>query len=341
MASTQLHLQSFEQQAVYAGGVYHKDQRYRVSVRCRNKCHQRSFSYGQRRTQEQACALAQQAQRQLSDELQLTKVIPADSEALRQYVAGLIDSDGYMGMHNNSTRIGITQSCSNGIPLVLQFVQSLYLGTELENRSPRNSATRVRWQLVWYGQDALRLIARVRPYLQLKRNQAEMLLLRQEWVESNILSAFLDAQVRLRLHNSHQKDYYRKLTCTTVLLSWQWIAGFFDGDGSVRIQQVPRGHLLEASIRQCININILLAIQRFADCSGSIQEDGTKLVYNSYNAVKFLQHIAPFVVQKKDQVDLCLQLFDRPASEFGKKRSAEQLQAVSTAVLTLKKLKRK
>lgn len=109
----------------------------------------------------------------------------------------------------------------------------------------------------------------------------------------------------------------------TGLLFIVWVAGFFDGEGSVFVEiakskNTRRGvrNLLTVSVTQtslpCLN----LIKQHFGGSILAITKDRRHSMNNSVcymwrvrskDAIAFLEIIAPYVVVKKEQVELALQ----------------------------------
>jgi hypothetical protein len=109
----------------------------------------------------------------------------------------------------------------------------------------------------------------------------------------------------------------------TGLLFIVWVAGFFDGEGSVFVEiaknkNTRRGvrNLLTVSITQTSTPCLRLIKDQFGGNIAAITQSRRRNMNNSVcyiwrvrskDAIAFLEVIAPYVVVKKEQVELALQ----------------------------------
>lgn len=101
-----------------------------------------------------------------------------------------------------------------------------------------------------------------------------------------------------------------KNTITTTIA---YIAGFFDGEGCVRIKQASQRGNSYYVIAHITNTNrkILEKVEELFGGNTRTQERGVnKTVYNwslsSSEAVDFLKTLSPFLHEKKEQVELAI-----------------------------------
>lgn len=99
----------------------------------------------------------------------------------------------------------------------------------------------------------------------------------------------------------------------TITTEISYIAGFFDGEGCVRIKQANQGGNSYYVIAHLTNTNSLI-LKKVQDLFGGntrVQEKGkNKTIYNWYitssEAVDFLKVLLPFLIEKKTQAELAL-----------------------------------
>ena len=97
----------------------------------------------------------------------------------------------------------------------------------------------------------------------------------------------------------------------TITTEIAYIAGFFDGEGCVRIKQSNQGGNSYYVIAHITNTNpiILKKVQELFGGNTRLQEKGrNKPVYNWYitssEANDFLKTLQPFLIEKKSQAEL-------------------------------------
>lgn len=99
----------------------------------------------------------------------------------------------------------------------------------------------------------------------------------------------------------------------TITTEIAYIAGFFDGEGCVRIKQANQGGNSYYVIAHITNTNesILKDVEKLFGGKTRMQERGkNKDVYNwcvtSSEAVDFLKTLSPFLKEKKEQAELAI-----------------------------------
>ena len=113
------------------------------------------------------------------------------TETERAYMAALIDGEGCVSMFVNNWN---TARAKHGIAgrstlvrlgvgvcdeLFMRALVRRWPGAALHARRSRNPAWSTMWYAAWTGERAARVLRQVRPYLRLKRRQADLLI---QWV---------------------------------------------------------------------------------------------------------------------------------------------------------------
>lgn len=123
-----------------------------------------------------------------------------------------------------------------------------------------------------------------------------------------------------------------------------YIAGLFDGEGYVGVTswQKGRSYMLRCTISNN-DLPLLEMVQK--ECGGKInaksntdlkQSNQFHLVWHSENTKIFLRSILPYLISKKEQVELALTF---PINPHGKPRSEEMIQKHKMIYDKLKSLK--
>jgi hypothetical protein len=98
------------------------------------------------------------------------------------------------------------------------------------------------------------------------------------------------------------------------LLSDQWAAGFFDGEGSVSILRRTRGGFIEHMLAVAVGQNDqrpLLALRDAyggSQCNSKTPSGCWRWRIHGGAAEAFLRRIRPYSIVKADQIDLALEL---------------------------------
>ena len=126
----------------------------------------------------------------------------------------------------------------------------------------------------------------------------------------------------------------------TITVEIAYIAGFFDGEGCVRIKKANQGGNSYYIIAHLTNTNknILEKVKDLFGGSIRIQEKGrNKKVYNwcitSAEAADFLRTLLPFLIEKQTQAELAL-YFHHGKENFTKEKKAHHYREM----MILKKL---
>ena len=119
----------------------------------------------------------------------------------------------------------------------------------------------------------------------------------------------------------------------TTTLDWYkteiaYIAGFFDGEGCVRIKQANQGGNSYYLIAHITNTNpvILKKVQDLFGGNTRVQEKGrNKPIYNWYitssEANDFLKTLQPFLIEKKSQAELGIKFHENKSNDKRQKIS--------------------
>lgn len=125
----------------------------------------------------------------------------------------------------------------------------------------------------------------------------------------------------------------------TITSKIAYIAGFFDGEGCIRIKKANQGGNSYFVIAHITNSNISI-LQQIQDLFGGAirkQEKGVnKTVYNlcisTSEAVDFLKTLSPFLQEKKEQALLAIKFHDQKS-----KLSADEKASWERVMRELKK----
>lgn len=118
-------------------------------------------------------------------------------------------------------------------------------------------------------------------------------------------------------------------------MTWAYIAGFFDGEGSV----TRNGSGFRVTIPQT-NIEVLQTIQQFVGCGSVIhvtkrrshwKESWTYAIAKQTEVLHFLKRIAPHLVVKRDLVRTIIPGISRSVTQYGRS-TARREQRLRVAV---------
>ena len=114
----------------------------------------------------------------------------------------------------------------------------------------------------------------------------------------------------------------------------QWLAGFFDGEGSIVLMNWRGQVKVAASIGQK-DLSLLMAIRsKYPEFrKPTFNSNDTKGCWfiraNGRKAKRFLEDIAPYVIRKRTQVELALEFIETVKWACGRKK----LEAINTKQL--------
>ena len=100
----------------------------------------------------------------------------------KAYIAGFVDGEGHIGIHSWKKGVNTNRSIRvilvNTDPSVLEWVQSIY-GGSLSSREYQSN-WKLRWDLTLTTHKALAFLEDIRPFLRMKRRQADTCILFQK-----------------------------------------------------------------------------------------------------------------------------------------------------------------
>lgn len=106
-------------------------------------------------------------------------------EVTLAYLAGVIDSDGYISISQSTHESGLYFGAAVGIagtrPQPHELAASIW-GGRIHRYVPKNSRHRAQFQWSRHGDRALAIIEQIRPHLRVKREQADLAIELQELV---------------------------------------------------------------------------------------------------------------------------------------------------------------
>jgi hypothetical protein len=215
-----------------------------------------------------------------------------------KYIAGFVDGDASMGIYTQTVRIAFYQSRTAGVPPVLSYVQQRFGGTPRVARVT-TATVRTSWSLVYHGDVARKIIRMIHPYLIIKRPQAELIMQYQRGCTRSIREG-LEAQ----LLQARQLVSLNAVTIDQQLICAEYVAGLYDAEGYVGVAvKTPL-----ASLAQLSCVNLLIIMQTMLHEAGIHASVKGRLlnVYGNY-VFAFLQPLRPYLIQKRDQVELIFQ----------------------------------
>jgi hypothetical protein len=325
----------------YAGNICTVGSSYVVRLTLNHRLHRKSFTWSKFDSKQAARVAAEDYRRHLSDTLSVTRrrVLEYVTNTVCQFVAGFLDADGSIQLDGNTVRVVFYQSNNSEVPAILQYISKYYTGY-YRSHVPLPPSRKV-WHFVVTSHEAHRLLDDLLPYVIIKRDTVRTCLLFYRLHRQKLVTQTLYCQFKWMLQVQHTLPYYQAMRVDAAQLSDAYVAGFHDGDGTVAIY--GSRHVLRFGIRQKQNSKILLAIQQRYECGSVYGRPGDDYVCHGRSAIKLIRAVLPYSVQKREQLQLAVGLFD--GSQFQtqatKKRSAEHIAALEQAVLTLKAMKRK
>ncbi len=107
------------------------------------------------------------------------------------------------------------------------------------------------------------------------------------------------------------KKQYADVEIDASHVTDEWLAGFFDAEGHIGYTlKEGTPNALKSTLVQKLCPKILHTVRERLDHEGSFTPDGWCLVYYAQNAERFVRRIAPYVVSKRDQVDVALRFIN-------------------------------
>jgi len=286
----------------YIGSITRKEDRawvYGWPTGCGGKQARVTFSDSKHGGKDKALEAARAFQVQKARELGRIRVLPTldtndVSENEAQYAAGLWDGDGNISMndHNQSVYTGVAQTCSSGTPPVLRWLKQRYGGYIHDKKAYGNQRPPYVWRS--YGKNARLFLTHMERYSILKRQQATLGLRVLESKTAQDRDALAH-----QLHSSKKLSEYRKVVIDKSRLCDAYLAGFFDAEGCVSLND--SGHQL--MFTQKSSPSLLYAIKEYLDGIGCVHGK-TFAVFTAPSAAAVLDRIKRFSIVKKSQMDV-------------------------------------
>jgi hypothetical protein len=327
---------------VYAGCIIDvvKEHSFRAVIMHQKKKYAKSYSYKTVRTKQSAEQLAQSWRQLQSDQLGLTirRSLSTPPVEVRQYIAGLIDSDGCISLESTylDYRVYIAQSCDSGVPEIFQHIQQVYYCHVKVNANAHGNH-RKKWVLSFYSDWAITLLKDIFWYLQLKRSLAAVVLgvytlKRDNQYDTSKTNQHLHMVVKMRT-----QSWYRSLNFDNENVSTPYVAGFFDGDGSVYMSFNTRHNVFARGLvfTQLSSTSLLEAVNRWAGNTGHIH--GKHLQFSTSNGFRVATTLAPYSCIKYEQIQL---LLSTVSDGVRTKRSQSEIARLTNIVTCMKRMKR-
>ena len=231
-----------------------------------------------------------------------------------KYIAGLFDADGYVGISNwcNGKSFILKCSVSNTDLNILELIQKDY-GGRINVNVIKNKNHSHQFSLNFNGDDTFTFLNLILPYTVIKHDQIELALTFPRNMDRSYLTNDVKSK-RLSIYNKLKKMKYGTTIPPNSMLSDEYMAGFFDGDGYVGIVKWSNGihYLLRSSLTN-INTEFLNLVQKeyggniYAKSLANVKYDGQYyIMFYGVNAKEFIHKILKFTFVKKKQIQVAL-----------------------------------
>jgi len=263
-------------------------------------------------------------------------------EKTKSYMAGILDAEGCIRIathkRGNKTYYEPKVYLSNKSKAVMQWSVLHFGGSFVRNI---NNKAGEDW-FVWYLQSfptVVSFLKTILPYLKYKREQAETLI---EFIEN-----------RENLSDNQKNEYIQKLkemkqhgSVTTETNSSYlkaepaYLAGFFDGEGCVRVNKTPMKNTISYHLIVSIANNDRSVLDSCKELyGGDVRAKGKRncfswSLFSKASIEKFLVDSLPYLVVKRDEALAALEYVQLRRSQCPAKREALYLRLIA-----LKKLK--
>ena len=140
-----------------------------------------------------------------------------------------------------------------------------------------------------------------------------------------------------------------------VELSYQYLAGFIDGEGYVSIRKVKRGKYIEfkpmivisntnnlmlEQIKLFLNLKNKLA-KRKMNCNHPKWKDSYHIYISNVPCLSLCKNILPFIIIKKEQVCNIIEFYNKPKPRGVKGITKEEFDRRDKLVLSMNKLNKR
>jgi hypothetical protein len=243
-----------------------------------------------------------------------------------EYVAGLFDAEGSVGLYGRKSRNELRFSARVvGVErLVLEILRNQFGGivAPMKSKSRSQEFKRVRPAWVWQAEyrTCLEFIPKIVGELLIKRREAELLIASASLIGRNGVR-LTDDDKRRRAEAIREMSAMKKISFEPDHApSKIYLAGFFDGDGSLGVSVTKKGYAHISASLYNTNRPILEAVQ--IQYGGSIKK-GMKRGANRRpyfqielcgdGAHRFLSDVKSHSILKKPQIELAIEFHERKA----------------------------
>lgn len=250
------------------------------------------------------------------------------------YIAGFIDGDGCFYLKRWKTFLRPALNATNCKREVIDYlIRTTGVGFIREEPLKKSTFAR-RWTWAVESGTALALAERLAPYLLIKRAQADLLAeigrryaVPKQKADARWQSEFFDEMKRLNKRGPSEQKPQLPLPFGAMPTSPYW-AGFFDAEGSVMLTESynKRRVYLHSAVTSTDHF-ILGILQKYVNCGVIVAEHKSDLrwkrawtwkLYGEANTA-FLERIQPFLIVKRERVELALE-FQRRLQDPAQKR---------------------
>lgn len=211
----------------------------------------------------------------------------------KSYIAGMIDGDGTISVKGQKYEVTLYVSINQCDPRPLFALQHMY-GGEIEFKKTRKENTRDQYSYRIKNTYCLNILRDILPFLILKRTRAQHAL---QFIEN--LSKGLDNNKTFEMLSKLNKE---KIVDNTYFenISYEYISGLFDAEGSVAASKKTTGYISPAvTLTQKCSQEILKKLCVFTNL---MTVSGPRVcIYNYQDCATFLQNILPYLIVKQEQ----------------------------------------
>lgn len=252
-------------------------------------------------------------------------------------MAGFFDAEGCVGVYRSNKSWALNLSIAGTYKPIFE---KLYKQLELGCLSPRKKQLTIYHEngertgklqkQVWVWQfrrqsEAKQFLLMIRPHLREKAKQVDIFL---DWIDKRI-----DGKVASEQLKAEKKSEFQDIDCNQILLSSdildpEYMAGFFDGDGSVGIYPVTGGYGMKVSVAgsykpnldallQTTGVGKIHSAKRHVGEYDPLGKFGKKCrqswrwqINSKTDAKTFLSIVVPHLQEKKAQAEAAIKWID-------------------------------
>lgn len=245
-----------------------------------------------------------------SEKLDRELEILEEYEISPYYVSGFFDGDGSICITQGLSLQVMFSQC---VKSVLLKLQNIFGGTIYTRNMDHDTNRRDQHSLRICGKDCEKIFKYLLKGSIMKLDQIKIGIKMLNMIDMNGLE---DEKIKLReqmrdlnkeYKKTHNKEYNR--------INWEYIAGLFDAEGCLYLKAVTRQDksvnykFVYIKITQKNDYKLLDAIKVFTGHGNT--SDKTSWIVNRIDFAKYdLNKILPYLIVKKEQAELCIELFD-------------------------------